>query len=529
MSSLQAAGVSVAFVDLATFDELAAFLYGGVEALSYFVMAVKKSNWFSQLPAVLRIASGTADFDSEFSASLNRSGDYITALHIQALIPQLTLVTTVHTDAAIRFCKNFMHNLISRVTLTFNELTVQELDSPWFDVVKQFQVPQSKQAGYDNMIANIASYNGWCTPGGVIGANAAFQGAALGDGSLHSLVVPFWFFQDSGVALMVAGLPFNDIKANFTTRSIEQLVLLDPGTAGGTAAAYTDLREATISSTATTNPVSVGSATIRLRNVEVFATYNVVHNDERVKIGKAPRDVLIQQVQKVQNATLDATADAAQTSVDLRLSHQVIALFWMARCNYHAASHSEYSTVPWPGNNGIGAGTVNVPSGTGTLTDSGVDPITSSALLYENTTRVNQNSFYYALLDPFYFSERIPDETGYHMKSYSLRTFEYQPKGSTGFSKLANVSMNHIASTGAFIANTLGYARDARLAENAFSTADIKTSPNSENVALVNSLATQYGTAAPNFRYGPGYTLYHRALNWNIGRMAGGSFGLPVL
>lgn len=522
MSNLQAAGVSVAFVDLATFDELAAFLYGGVEALSYFVMAVKKSNWFSQLPAILRICSGTADFGSEFSASLNRSGDYITALHIQAQVPQLTLVNTVHTDAAIRFCKNFMHNLISRVTLTFNELCVQELDSAWFDLIRQFQIPQSKQAGYDNMIANIASYNGWSVPGAIIGANAAFQGAALGDGALHALVIPFWFFQDSGVALMVAGLPFNDIKVNFTTRPIAELVLLDPGTTGGAAATYTDLREATISSTATTNPVSAGSATIRLRNVEVFATYNVVHNDERVKIGKAPRDVLIQQVQRVQNSALDASADAAQTTVDLRLSHQIIALFWLARCNYHAASHSEYSTVPWPGNNGIGG------TGTGTLTDTGVDPIVSSALLYENTVRVNQDSSYYTSLDPYYFSERIPDETGYHMKSYSLRTFEYQPKGSTGFSKLANVSMVHTASTGAFIANTTGRARNACVAENAFSTADIKTSPNSEEVALVSSTATQIGTA-PAFRYGPAYTLFHRGLNWNIGRMAGGSFGLPVL
>jgi len=518
------AGVSTAFVDLATFDELAAFLYGGSEALTYFVLAVKKSNWFSHLPGQLRHVSGTPNFGNEFSASLNRSGDYILSLWFQAQIPQLTLNNItgiaggIFNDAAIRFCRNFMHNLVERVTLTFNDLTVEELDSSWFDIYKAFQVPEDKQVGYNNMIADIPSYFSWLNVADLDALGGLPYNVALGDGGFHALVVPFWFFMDTGVALMIAGIPFNDVKANFTLRPIESLVLLEAGSGavglGTVAAQYTDLRVANVNTAGTglvTGIVTAGSATISLINPQTWATYAVVHNDERVKMGKAPRDVLIQQVQRVSDRDFDATSGAV-TQVDLRLSHQIIALFWMAALNYHPASHSEYATNPFYAVNYI----ITVNAIAASLIDAGVDPIDRTELVYENTIRVAQPSLYYSIIDPFFFSVRIPDETGYHMKSYSLTTFEYQPKGSTGFSKLANVSLNHTVSIGATRA-AAGTARSISVADNGFGTGAILVSP-------TNTLLNVVGTPGQmNWR------LQHRALNWNIGRMAGGSFGLPVL
>jgi hypothetical protein len=524
------AGVTTAFVDLATFDELAAFLYGGSEAITYFVLAVQKSNWFSHLPAILKHVSGTANFDSEFSASVNRSGDYVLSVWFQAQVPQITLVNIgvaaganqVYQNCAIRFCRNFMHNLVERATITFNELTVEEMDSTWFDIYKVYQVPEDKQAGYNNMIADIPSYFNWLHVADTDATNAQFYNVALGDGGYHALVLPFWFFMDSGVALMVAGLPFNDIKINFTLRAIERLILLDQGTVAGggvVPATYGHLRVANINTAATGGVgdvcVAVGSATISLVNPQTWATYAIVHNDERVKIGKAPRDVLIQQVQRVADRDLDSVA-AATTSIDLRLSHQIIALFWMAALNYHPASHSEYSTNPWYAVNYIATTTPIVPG----VIEAGVDPISQTDIVYENTTRVSQFSHYYSIIDPMFFSIRIPDETGYHMKSYSLAAFEYQPKGSTGFSKLANVSLIHTASIGATRA-AAGTARGINFADNAFSTGAILASPNG-NGNLVNA------THAPNDNLMQ-WRLKHRALNWNIGRMSGGSFGLPVL
>ena len=49
--------VTSAFVDLATLDTLEDYLYGGDEAVTYFVRQHIKSTWFSQVPVVLAAAS----------------------------------------------------------------------------------------------------------------------------------------------------------------------------------------------------------------------------------------------------------------------------------------------------------------------------------------------------------------------------------------------------------------------------------------------------------------------------------------
>ena len=46
-------------IDLATFDEIEKYMYGGPDATAYFVRETRKSTWFTQVPVVLSRASGT--------------------------------------------------------------------------------------------------------------------------------------------------------------------------------------------------------------------------------------------------------------------------------------------------------------------------------------------------------------------------------------------------------------------------------------------------------------------------------------
>ena len=52
MTSRQS-NVTAAFIDLATFELLESSLYGGEEAITYFVREVQKCTWFSQIPGFL--------------------------------------------------------------------------------------------------------------------------------------------------------------------------------------------------------------------------------------------------------------------------------------------------------------------------------------------------------------------------------------------------------------------------------------------------------------------------------------------
>ena len=168
--------ITATFVDLATFDELEKFLYGGEKSSTYFVADVKKATWFTQIPVVLQRCSGCADFGEEFSVSVSRAGDYLldTWLRIQTpcidlvsnvlvsrdLIPTnlnpLTMSPAFRNAVKVGWTPNLMHNLIVEACITFNDLVAARFDKYFLDFWTSFTVPASKKAGYNTMIGNIS-------------------------------------------------------------------------------------------------------------------------------------------------------------------------------------------------------------------------------------------------------------------------------------------------------------------------------------------------------------------------------------
>lgn len=433
MSTSTTTAASSLFIDLATYSELEGFLYGGPNSITWFVASVQKSNWFSFIPITLRHISGCPDFGAQnVAASVNRSGDYVLSIWFRAQIPKIGLVpavgTTLNANSTIRWTKNLMHNLFWKIQITFNELIVQEFDNYWMDANYQFRLRGSKRIGYRNIIGDIFSMT-----------NPVGPNTALGTGGYFSCPFPFWFSEDSGIALPVAALPFNDVKVNYNFRSWQELVVINPGTvAGGSVNATTNNVYAfTSAGIATTNVPT-------LVDPQTFAHYVVVHNDERVKMGDAPRDMLIHQIQEAQISPFkDITT---RTSFDIRLSHAIVNFVFMAE------NYSWY-------NIGKGQYGRELSNYTTNYNYTGSDPLSYSQLLYENTPRLAMGTDYYSLICPYYRSTAIPEETGYHMWSYALKPWDpTHPSGSTNYSKLANVSIAHDGSPAAISASGINGA-----------------------------------------------------------------------
>lgn len=452
---------AIAFVDLATFDELSAYMYGGAMAVTYFVRSVKKSSWFSFVAVGLRHCSGRPDFGEEFSASINRSGDYVLNIWLRVRVPKIRLSANQgQVGIRIRWTHNFMHHLIKKCDITFNELCVHEFDDFWLDCNHYFRTRGSKRVGYDTMIGEISDM--------VSFVDVSDGAATLGTGGFFNLPLPFFFTEDSGISLPVAAIPFNDIKVNYCLRDWPDLLVVDPGTSGLTRDQILAL------------VVDENGREVKLTSVETLAHYAVIHNDERVLMGKAPRDILIHQVQHLQEQPFDALA--AQNTYDLRFSHSVHFMVWAARNITIAGELSNYAVLDTTN----AADPVNL---------NGFDPIQQTILIYENTSRADLGSDYYSTIVPWYWCDAIPDVSGIHGYSYSLEAFSLDPKGSTGYSKLANVSVCVRPSTAA--------------------TDDATNQPSA-------------GTILPEATQRR-YRFLYQVRNWNIVRLSGGSLGLPVL
>lgn len=411
--------VTSAFVDLATLDTLETYLYGGEDAVTYFVRQHVKSTWFSQVPVVLASASGTADFGNTWSVTVSRAADYLLQTWLEVTTPVITPVATYKNF----WVKNFMHNLVKEVTITFNDLVAMKIESSQFDFWSAFSVSASKKAGYDAMIgAGVKTL-------AANGQDAVFL-HGLDASVSHKLMLPlpFFFSRESGIALPTAALPYNDMRINFTMRTAAELLT----------AWKSDLYNELAASSGVTYSAP---ASISLLKARVWANYAVVTNEERALMGQTTRDIAIEQMQAapITSYTVGGTAQ-----YDIRFSHGIKALMFGLRNTTRDVSTYTAGIAITEGAGGDILSRYHTRA-VGEL--EGIfargSPIDTVSLLYENTTRLGSlPSQYFTHVQPFYHAESIPtSEPGIHLYSYALDMMKVDPCGSTNYGMLTNISI----------------------------------------------------------------------------------------
>jgi hypothetical protein len=113
---------------------------------------------------------------------------------------------------------------------------------------------------------------------------------------------------------------------------------------------------------------------------------------------------------------------------------------------------------------------------------------------------MSDNTLYYSLEVPYYFSDSIPESTGYNAGSYSLKMWTAcHPAGSTDYSKLANVSISYNSGP---------------------------ATKNAANGLYPDGTAIAFGGLA---NWNQTWNHIFMALNWNIVRVSHGSLGFPAL
>lgn len=457
MSSICTSNVTSGFIDLATFDEIEKYLYGGPDATAYFVRETRKSTWFTQVPVCLSRASGSPAFNQEWSVSISRAGDYLLQSWLRLQIPAVSLASSVASGVYIRWTRNLMHNIVRECAITFNDLVAARFDSYHLDFWAAFTTPASKQNGYNNMIGNIRELIEPAT--------------TLGSATLN-LPLPFFFARDSGVSLPTAALPYNEMRITFVFRDWTDLLVQSTGS--GVSTVNTRVTSGYLSSVPTVN------------QCQVWANYAIVSNDERKRMGCAPRDILVEQVQTapIQSFT---PATNTQQSFDIRFSHAIKVLFFAVRNTTCASEWSNYTTTSPT----VASGVISFNPSPGST-----DPILQTSLIYENTNRLQQmGSDYFSLVNPWYNAPTIPVATGYHTYSYSLDFICLDPLGSTNYGKLTNVSIV----------------------------------PEASADAIASAGGSSYSGSTPRYDQGQSYQFIVTAINNNIIRVSGGALGFPVL
>lgn len=482
MSSLCTSNLTSGFIDLATYDESEKFMYGGPDSTAYFVRETRKATWFTLVPVCLTKASGNPGWGAEWSVNISRAGDYLLHAWLRAQVPSVTLnQSNTTTNKAVRWTKNLGHNLIKECVITFNDLVAARFDNWHLDFWAAFTTPASKQYGYDLMIGNSGPLS-----------QAAIVSETIPSGFIN-VPLPLFFTRDSGVALPTAALPYNEMRIQFQFRDWSELLVMQPVNGASyksDPSLFSTFDGSMPTPVLSSTDVSLGNGG-NLSQVQVWANYAIVANEERKRMACAPRDILIEQVQTAPNQTF-APATNPQPSYDIRFSHAVKALFFAAQ-NTSCKSAMSLYTVQLPT---VISGVVP-GQGVGTVLKEGnSDPIATTSLVYENTQRLNaMGSDYFSLVNPWFHAPTIPSSVGLHTYSYSLDFMSLDPMGSTNYGKLTNVSILPVASLDAVSYNSGSQSGDSSHSTNAINT----------------------------------YQFITTAINNNIIRISGGALGFPVL
>jgi hypothetical protein len=250
--------------------------------------------------------------------------------------------------------------------------------------------------------------------------------------------------------------------------------------------------------------------------IECFAEYAIVSNQERVRMGSCPRDILIEQSQYVSGKRL--AQGSTDTDQDIRFSYPVKALMFAVENTTNPAERSNYSCgLPVVGLNdnatGLGVGGVNRVVLDGYRFDT--DPIAKASLKYENDIRYELPNDYFSLVAPYYNATSIPDRTGYHLYNYALDLASVDPKGSTNYGKLTNVTKTFTPSADAQNLGTAGTYSGAQ-------------------AVLLGGRGAYFNGSNPFANSGTGnlaftYSIIVVAVNHNFVRVSGGALGFPVL
>ena len=196
------------FIDLATYDELEKYMYGGPDATAYFVRETRKATWFTQCPVTLARCNGTPEFGAEWACTISRAGDYLLGTWLHVVTPEVSLKASTNNSLCIAWTPNFMHALVKECCITFNDLVAARFDSTHLDFWAAFTTPASKSEGYKKMI----------------GAQLPTMGSHIPSYALN-LPLPFFYTRDSGVALPTAALPYNEMRINFVFRQWQEMLM----------------------------------------------------------------------------------------------------------------------------------------------------------------------------------------------------------------------------------------------------------------------------------------------------------------
>jgi hypothetical protein len=407
--------------------------------------------------------SGVAQFGSSPKYNVDRVGDLVYFIYIEALIPGLGLqfpkgnqaVSILknsdgnNANAEPYWTKDVGHAMIEKAQVFIGGQCIDEVFSEFMYIWEEISGQPGK-----HLIEMTGNYNSQLT----------LQIASRQPRVLY-IPLPFWFTQNSGNALPIVSLQFHSVQLQVYFRPLQSLLKLpwvamnNPGNVLGAGNSYAIgdimLRPKFVP-TASTSVQPVGELTALTSaslTANILITYVYLDQRERSQFADGQFETLINQHQS-QSATASQTVSVLHNygssdvpvSLDLNFNHPVYEFYIVARlANHNACTNNclDAQFNEW----------FNFCGPDDTITEAPIDPLVTIQLKLNNANRFPDllEARYYRLVEPWQWHTNIVQTNCIYTYSMSLQPEDVQPAGSTNFSRIDNAKLYLVVDRRCFV------------------------------------------------------------------------------
>jgi len=404
----------------------------GNPQITFFKVVYRRHTNFA-MEAIENPWNGAPNFGKQVTCTIQRNGDLIYRMYLQATLPSVSLLASDGSGAQFRWLNWVGHNLIDWVELQIGGQRIDKHYGQWLHIWNELTQEAGKQAGYAKMVGNIPQLTNLLVQGGepcdndCAGGEPNTWNEVVNCAPEYTLYIPlqFWFCRNPGLALPLIALQYHEVRINLQFNALDNLMWSYSPQASSTSAIET----------------RVGNS--GLVAASLYVDYIYLDTDERRKFAQVSHEYLIETLQ----FTGGESVTASSNKLKLNFNHPCKELLWVVQRDSYTSCDTNVIN-PWKGQQPFNFSdwwdrSVLESGYSVTRVEgmAGANPVVTALLQLNGHDRFQVRSGdYFNLVQPYQHHTNVP-AVGINVYSFALQPEQHQPSGTCNLSRIDNTTL----------------------------------------------------------------------------------------
>ena len=405
----------------------------GNPQITFFKVVYRRHTNFA-MEAIENPWNGAPNFGKQVTCTIQRNGDLIYRMYLQATLPSVSLLASDGSGAQFRWLNWVGHNLIDWVELQIGGQRIDKHYGQWMHIWNELTQEAGKQAGYAKMVGNVPQLTNLLVQGGegcdddCAGGEPNASPEVLNCSPEYTLYIPlqFWFCRNPGLALPLIALQYHEVRINLEFNDLRNLCW--------------DISPQLTSNLHTIRDRVNGQ---NLVAASLYVDYIYLDTDERRKFAQVSHEYLIETLQFTGGESITSSSN----KLKLNFNHPCKELVFVVQRDSYVAC-DDATVNPWKGaqpfnfsdwwDRSVLESGYSVTRFEGMA---GKNPVVTALLQLNGHDRFQvREGRYFNEVQPYQHHTNVP-AVGINVYSFALQPEQHQPSGTCNLSRIDNTTL----------------------------------------------------------------------------------------